>query len=263
MKVPATAITLVMVCLLLSIGTTAEAAMMEFQIGNHLSAPEDYYSASAPYTGDGFFSTRVWQQYDQATSQWAYSYTYMPYFEARELHYYSGSGNRYINHQYIETQLQANISALSGLNITSASLSFNFNHQYDGYGSDIDLLFTSFDSNGTLGWYNSQYNVGGAPVAALGNVGLSFAETDYGVHSIDVTTLVQDRIDGGEDYFAMLMETTSESNYEYTYQYPAESSDVVLTVHYEETVPEPATMVALGCLGAGMIGARRMRRRKH
>ncbi len=269
-----------MVVLIMDVGITAGADTMVFQIGGLVNSYQSY-NPSTSFIGTGFVSTRFYQVIDSAPGnnfaspdQYSTSYYYTPYFIAEEYAYVStyisnasGSGYRYTTWDFWETQIQVDVSALAGLDVSSASLSFNTDIQYDYSGTDINLQFTSFDSNGNLGWYNSLDTVGTAPGGSLGSVGLSFPETQTGVHSIDVTGLLQDRIDGGENYFAMLMETTSQSYMEYAYQSSWNASHVFLTVNYDPitVTPEPAPVpvpaaAGLGLLGMGLVSA--LRRKK-
>jgi len=277
MKTRSLAGTLVLVFLTLGMGTTADAVTVDIQIGNHLNSDRPY---GTTVTGTGFVSSFLHHRIDRApgedfgnADQVVGGSSYLsPFFIGYE--YYSNDNSswftdvnnisyyRYYNYYYYETQMQASISQFAGLDIASATLSFDFNRQYDAYGDDVNLVFSSFDSNGTLGYWNTGQWVGNPPAGSLGSVYLSFPQTDFSRHSIDVTSLLQDRIDGGEDYFAMLLETTSASSREYAYYTPPSAANVVLTVEYTELIPEPATMIMLGCLGAGMVAARKARRKK-
>ena len=82
-----------------------------------------------------------------------------------------------------------------------------------------------------------------------------------------MTGLLKARIASGQNYFAMLMETTARSYLEYAYQAPPNSSNVFLTVNYvpipvtsePAVVPIPAA-APMALLGMGLVAA--VRRRK-
>ena len=83
---------------------------------------------------------------------------------------------------FSETEMQANISALSGTTITSAILSYSL---VNGVSGSQGVTVTSYSSNGVLS-YNE------TPPSNLGST--SFTSNGLSSNSVDVTSLVQNAV---------------------------------------------------------------------
>jgi hypothetical protein len=150
---------------------------------------------------------------------------------------------------YSRTILQADISALNGSTINSATLTFSL---LDGDNGPHGVLATSYTANGTLAYsWNPPDNLGTASTTAY-----------YGENSIDVTSLLAASVAAGAGWFGLHLQGTDDNAYMWTYTdnsftdgYP-DRANVRLTVDYTgDAVPEPATyallaggLLLLGCI---------------
>lgn len=156
------------------------------------------------------------------------------------------------------TLLQQNISGLYGKTITHATLDYYLN---EGDGKVATIQLTSFTANGTLSH---------SFLAAPDNLG-QITATSYGLtsNSIDVTSLLADRVDAGADWFGLHISMLSSDTYHWSWLgdrdlYPGDldisdpdAALVRLCVDYTDdaipTIPVPGAVV-LGLIGSGLIG---------
>lgn len=157
---------------------------------------------------------------------------------------------------YSRTVAQANIGFLNGATISSATLSFVLGN---GSSGTQDIQLTGFDSGGTLG------HTWDAPGDNLGQG--YFSVTGLSLNVLDLTMLVQMAADANIDWLGLHLQGTSEYQWTYTYSgydAGADSAQVRLNIEFEggegQPVPEVQTYATL--VGAGLIAAQAIRRRK-
>lgn len=155
---------------------------------------------------------------------------------------------------YSRTILQADLGALAGATISSATLSFDL---LDGQAGPHGIILTSYNADGTL-----RYSWD-APTS----LGTANATVDSGPNTIDITSLVTARLAGGGTWLGLHLQGTDDCCYMWTYTDPGDGANpdsamVRLNITYEgglAQVPEPATY---GLMGAGLIGLAWMLRRR-
>ena len=136
---------------------------------------------------------------------------------------------------FSETEMQVNISGLSGATITSAVLSYNLLTT----GGSQGVTATSFTANGSLGFNMTPPN----------NLGSTTFTSTGSANSVDVTALLQAAVSGNQNWFGIFLTPNGPgNNYQWTYTYSGfgdspDAADLRLTVEVAP-VPEPTTMVA-------------------
>ena len=109
---------------------------------------------------------------------------------------------------YSETELEANIAALSGAVVTHAVLSYTL---LDGGSNSQTVTATSFDANGTLAYAAS-------PPSDLGST--TFTSNGLATNSVDVTDLLKARLASGGSWFGLYLTPNGnafQSAYQWTY----------------------------------------------
>jgi len=153
---------------------------------------------------------------------------------------------------YSRTALQVDISALAGATITSAYLSFDL---IDGGAGPQDVTLTSFTADGTLEWLWT-------PPDVLGTLVRSVVDSP---NSLDVTSLLQERVSNGANWFGLHLQGSTE--YMWTYTSAGEdgnpdSANVRLNVEFAN-VPEATPGSVLGLAGITIGGLAVLRRRRN
>jgi len=155
---------------------------------------------------------------------------------------------------HTRTALQVDItSLLSGFIIHSAELSFLLGSQSGT--QTVSASVISFETNGSLGYDWAPTAIGSPVVQSVtgSNDPLIF-------NSIDVTSLLQARIDQGQDWLGLHLSATGAGN-----QFVAtttvgqpDRAEVRLTVNFSQ-IPEPSSLVLLGMMvgGIGLVRRRR------
>lgn len=154
---------------------------------------------------------------------------------------------------YSRTILQADLSALAGHSITSATLSFSI---LDGGAGPHGIIITSYDADGTL-----RYSWD-----APGNLGTVTGNADQGVNTFDVTSLVSSRLAGGDSWLGLHLQGTDDCCFMWTYTDPGndrtpDSALVRLDITYDGQgeIPEPGTY---GLMAAGLASLAWLSRRR-
>ncbi len=151
---------------------------------------------------------------------------------------------------YSETELQADVSALHGLAVTSAILSYTL---LNGASNSQSVTATSFDANGTLAYAT-------APPSDLGST--NFISNGLASNSVDVTALLNARLAAGKSWFGLYLTpngNVSRGAYQWTFTSAdivdgnADSANVRLTVDFTGA-PEPGGLTLLGVGAVGLIG---------
>ncbi|MEN6577879.1 MAG: hypothetical protein ABFD90_16155 [Phycisphaerales bacterium] len=144
------------------------------------------------------------------------------------------------------TMLQQDISALNGSTILSATLDYVLTSGTTDSGT---IRLTSFTTDGTFGY---------SFLEAPDNLG-QITATSYGLtsNSIDVTSLLADRVNAGADWLGLHIRMLTVGQYHWTpVSDNADAAQVRLCVEYTggtPTVPVPGAAV-LGLLGTGLVG---------
>jgi hypothetical protein len=155
---------------------------------------------------------------------------------------------------FSRTELNVDVSGLAGSTINSAFLSFDLK---DGFADPQTVTATSFDANGALGYSfdaPSNLGTGSYPVNGLAS------------NSLDVTSLLTDRISANQDWFGLYLQGSTVQQSTYAYDFPtssilADRANVRLTVDYTPCVtPEPGSMALLATGVLPLLGFRRRRR---
>ncbi len=148
---------------------------------------------------------------------------------------------------YSRTALEVDISALAGATINSAFLSFELK---DGDVASQTVTVTSFSADGTLEYFWNPPDV--------------LASANYTVTSLvpsilDVTGLLQARVNANAGWFGLHLQGSDASQYTYTDASQVsgnpDSAVVRLNVDFTAAVPEVSTGVAVSMfLGAAGLG---------
>jgi len=153
------------------------------------------------------------------------------------------------NGVYSETEMQVDISGLSGATVTSAILTYNL---LNGTPGSQGVTATSFTTTGLLGYSQT-------PPNNLGST--TFTSAGHSLNSVDVTTLLQNAVIADQNWFGLFLTPNGPGhNFQYTYTTPlwsanADSADVRLTVIY--AIPEPSSFMCLvEMVFLGLVGAR-------
>ncbi len=163
---------------------------------------------------------------------------------------------------FSETEMQVDISALAGANITSAFLSYTLQDHGGGLPSQL-VTVTSYTADGTLSFNTTP------PSTNLGS--MQYTSNTSTTNTLDVTSLVQPGATAGSRWLGLFL---APNGPDYTPQYTftsndqgnggsADSADVRLTVNYTPAttaVPEPSTMLIAGLSGVLLVLYARRRR---
>jgi hypothetical protein len=154
--------------------------------------------------------------------------------------------------QYSKTVAEADISALAGLNIVSATFSFDL---LEAYNLGTTTTVSGYAGTGALGYLFA------APGADFGTASTALVS---GTNTVDVTGIVAAAAAAGQGNLNLFFENSDNSDWTYTYPgygYDLDRAHARLTVEYSPGVPEPASwaLMLTGFLGAG--AALRSRRR--
>jgi hypothetical protein len=156
---------------------------------------------------------------------------------------------------FSKTAMEVDISALSGMTVTSAVLSFDI---LDGVFATENVTLTSFGANGSLGHFWT-------PPSNLGSG--TYAVTGHASNALDVTSFLQGRVAANASWLGLHLEGSNQNEWTYTWSgvnRNADSANVRLTVTYSDpAAPEPAslTLLTLGALGASGYAWRRRKPR--
>jgi hypothetical protein len=185
--------------------------------------------------------------------------TFTTYYELNTGQTYAGTGFvGYWSHDFVHlfgvegydhsrTALEVDIRALAGATIDSAVLSFDL---LEGMAGVHNVVLTSFSAGGLLGYFWT-------PPDNLGTLNATVRLQPF--NTVDVTNLLQNRVDAGADWFGLHLRGADGLN-QYTlthtgFGYHSDRANVRLTVHY--TIPEPAALLFLA------FGAFALPRRRH
>jgi hypothetical protein len=142
---------------------------------------------------------------------------------------------------HTRTALEADISTLFGTTINNATLTFDITSCCSG--TTGTLTATSFSANGALGFYWTPPDVLGTAVTGIG----------FGGNSVDVTTLLANRVSGGNQWFGLQLTNANPSLWTWSGA-SLDDAHVRLTVDYTGAVPDPGSSLLL--LGIGLAGLR-------
>jgi len=141
------------------------------------------------------------------------------------------------------TALNVDISALAGMHVDSAALSFFIDTQPDSVFATATI--TSFSADGDLGYF----------LTPPDNLDSFQAPVHGQTNTIDVTDLLAARVDDGADWLGLHL--TSDGSRLWTWTSgPGDpnAANVQLAVEFSPAVvPEPSSMVSLG-IGLSMLG---------
>ena len=172
------------------------------------------------YTGDGYVGM--------------HSNLFSPFFM------YEGTDSR--------TIMNLNIEALAGATINSATLEYQLTN---GTGEAGVLDLTSYDADGTL------RHVFPAPPSPIQTV--SYTTQGRAFNSLDVTSLLADRVASGGDWFGLYFAAGTSTTIHYTgTSNDADAAQVRLNVDFTP-VPVPGA-VLLGMLGLSVAGVKLRKR---
>lgn len=154
---------------------------------------------------------------------------------------------------YSRTLAQANIGAVAGQTITSATFSFQLLESYD---TSSTVTIAGYAGTGAIGY---QFD---APAATFSTAtsGVLVA----GLNEIDVTSIVANAAAAGTEWLNLHFAASNSGNWTYTYPgfgYDFDRAQARLTINYsaQSAVPEPAAWTLM-IGGFGLVGAA-MRRR--
>lgn len=154
---------------------------------------------------------------------------------------------------YSRTALNVDISGLAGATINSAYLNFVLK---DGTSGTQNVTLTSFTADGSLEYFwNAPDNLGSS----------NYSVTGHSVNSLNVTSMLQNQVAAGADWFGLHLKGSNLYQWTYTYTGYGDTADealVRLVVDYSPSeVPTPGSFVALiGMGGIGLVGLARRRR---
>lgn len=156
---------------------------------------------------------------------------------------------------HTKSVLQVDISSLlSGFIIHSAELSFLLGSQSGT--QQVTTSVISFETNGSIG-YNWNPTALSGPVVQT----VTGSNDPLRFNTIDVTSLLQDRINQGQSWLGLHLSATGSGNQflATTTVREADRAQVRLTVNFSQ-VPEPNTFALLGLMLGGMSLVRNRRK---
>ena len=153
---------------------------------------------------------------------------------------------------FSRTIAEADVSALSGLNISSATFSFDL---FEAGATGSTTTVSGYAGTGALGYLFD------APAADFGTASTVLVA---GTNTFDVTGIVAAAAAAGQGNLNLFFQNSQGGDWTYTYPgfgYDLDRAHARLTVEYSAGVPEPASwaLMLTGFLGAG--AALRSRRR--